>query len=332
MTFCEECREMVAYKIKTLHMTMEIKGKSIEFEGKEAYCPECDSKLFVAELRDYNLKQLDIAYRKAENLITVSEIEHLLQKYNIGKRPLSNLLGWGDITLTRYLDGSIPTKQYSDRLLEISGDINAMEAILDKNKELIADSAYKKCIEAIERTKSLSSTNIFEKKIDSVTKYLLLRSSEITPLALQKLLYYTQGFNKVFNDVFLFEEDCEAWSHGPVYPEIYHSYKNFGYNPIELEISYDDSQLNISSSEKEVLDAVIGNFGCYSGKVLELMTHSEQPWLTTRNGLSDIAPSNEPIEKELIAKYFEQIKDKYNMLSTTDIRDYSKDLFDKLFR
>lgn len=43
-------------------------------------------------------------------------------------------------------------------------------------------------------------------------------------------------------------------------------------------------------------------------------------------------PSNEIIDKELISNYFEQIKQKYNMLSTSDVRDYSKDLFEKLFK
>jgi len=333
MTFCEECHEMVAYAFKSVTMEKEIKGKKIEFEGKEAFCPTCKGSLFVASLRDLNLKQLDIAYRNAERLITVSEIQHILEKYNIGKRPLSALLGWGEVTLTRYLDGSIPTKQYSDRLHEILNNSNIMESILESNRASLVDAAYKKCKEAIEKIKVAEFTDLFlENKIDSVTKYLLLNSFEITPLALQKLLYYAQGFNKVFNGKFLFRDDCQAWAHGPVYSEIYHRYKNFGYNPIDIAVSYDESEFNISNSEKEVLDTVIRNFGCYSGKILERMTHSEYPWLATRNGLNDDTPSNETIEKNLIDHYFEQIKQKYNMLSTSDVRDYSKDLFEKLFK
>ena len=131
--------------------------------------------------------------------------------------------------------------------------------------------------------------------------------------------------------LFRSKNDCQAWSHGPVYNEVYSKYKNFGYNPIDLTISYEASQFDISSSEKEILDTVIRNFGCYSGRILEKMTHSEHPWLAARNGLSDDIPSNEIIKKDLIADYFEQVKCKYNMLSTSDVSDYSKDLFEKLF-
>lgn len=332
MTFCEECHEMVEYTTEIVKMEKEIKGKKIEFEGMEVFCASCKSVLFVASIRDYNLQQLDIAYRNLEKVITVSEIKQILEKYNIGKRPLSALLGWGEVTLTRYLEGSIPTKQYSDRLYDILINPDMMESILESNRKLVADTAYKKCKEALEKVKGSEITkSTLENKIDSVTKYLLLNSSEITPLALQKLLYYAQGFNKIFNGNFLFKDDCEAWAHGPVYKEIYHRYKNFGYNPIDVVLSYNESELNILDSEKEVLDTIIRNFGCYSGKILERMTHSEYPWITTRKGLKVDASSNEIIGKDLITLYFKQIKQKYNMLSTGDVKDYSKDLFEKLF-
>jgi len=332
MTFCEDCHEMVAYSTKNVTMEKEIKGKKVEFESKEAFCPICNGSLFVASLRDYNLKQMDIAFRSAKNLINGDEIQMILDNYNIGKRPLSVLLGWGEVTITRYLDGAIPTKQYSEKLFDILNHPERMESILDSNKHLIADATYRKGKEALARIKSSEILEIpTENKIDSITKYLLINLSEITPLALQKLIYYAQGFNKVFNGMFLLKDDCQAWAHGPVYSEIYYKYKDFGYNPIELAVSYDESAFNISNCEKEVLDTVIRNFGCYSGKILERMTHSEHPWLATRNGISDDSPSNEIIEKELISNYFEQIKQKYNMLSTGDASDYSKDLFEKLF-
>ena len=46
-------------------------------------------------------------------------------------------------------------------------------------------------------------------------QYLLYKCEDITPLALQKALYYVQGFYYAFEGRFLFDEDCEAWVHGP---------------------------------------------------------------------------------------------------------------------
>ncbi|WP_235589108.1 Panacea domain-containing protein [Tepidibacillus decaturensis] len=169
-----------------------------------------------------------------------------------------------------------------------------------------------------------------EDKIDYVVKYLLTNSVDITPLALQKLLYYSQGFYKAFTGVYLFHNNCEAWVHGPVFRSIYYKYKDHGYNPIEEE-DYEYGEIKLTTVEKELLDSIVRNFGCYSGKVLEKMTHAEEPWRVTRTGLNDNEGSDRIIDKELIAKYFNEIKSKHGMLNISDIRDYSTDLFNKLY-
>ena len=328
--FCERCHDKVEYSIREEKMTKNIKGKEIEYIGKVAICSECGSEMFVADIRDYNLGMLDMVFREKEGLISVSEMELILDKYNIGKRPLSLLLGWGEGTLTRYLDGDIPTKQYSDTLKTILNDLNYMKELLEENKNNITDVAYRRCSEALaEIEKEDSITVRSEDKIDHVVKYLLVSCSDITPLALQKLLYYAEGFFKAFTGEYLFYSNCEAWAHGPVYRSVYYKYKNYGYNPIE-ESEYDYTEIELTKIEKEILDSIIRNFGCYSGKVLEKMTHAEIPWSYTRIGLGDNENSNRIIKKELIVKYFNDIKLKHNMLNISDIKDYSTDLFSKL--
>jgi putative zinc finger/helix-turn-helix YgiT family protein len=328
--FCEKCRDMVEYSIREVKMTKTIKGKEIEYVGKLAFCNECKSEIFVAEIRDNNLMMLDEVFRKKEELITVSEIKFILEKYDIGKRPLSLLLGWGEVTLTRYLDGDIPSKQYSDTLKKILDDSEYMIELLEKNKENITEVAYKRCKASLLKVETNDIIKVSsQNKIDHIVKYLLLSCSDITPLALQKLLYYAQGFYRVFTGEYLFDNDCEAWVHGPVYSSVYHKYKNYGCTPIEKDNEYDNIEL--STVEKDILDSVIRNFGCYSGKVLEDMTHAELPWSQTRIGLRCKENSNRIIEKGLIVKYFNDIKLKHNMLNTCDIKDYSIDLFNKLY-
>lgn len=89
------------------------------------------------------------------------------------------------------------------------------------------------------------------------------------------------------------------------------------------------SCFDLSDAELEIIDSVISSFGCYSGKVLENMTHIETPWKDTRLGMSDTEPSNKIISKNLIENYFNQVQKKYSMLNVADIKDYSRDLFEK---
>ena len=66
----------------------------------------------------------------------------------------------------------------------------------------------------------------------NVAKYFLLKSNPeigdtISNLKLQKLLYLAQGFFLAIYGEPLFPEHIEAWTHGPVVPEIYRRFKRF---------------------------------------------------------------------------------------------------------
>jgi len=111
--------------------------------------------------------------------------------------------------------------------------------------------------------------------------------------------------------MFLFKEDCEAWVHGQVYRNVYNRYSSYRFDPIESVEDFDESVF--TTSEKVILDSVIKNFCCYSGKTLEKFTHMEKPWLNTKDGLPMDAHSGRIIYKELIGKYFIAVKENFCM-------------------
>ena len=185
----------------------EVRGMEFEYTAERAYCNKCGEEIFIPELHDKNLQKIDNAYREKAGIIKVSEIKNIVEQYNTGKRPLSLLLGWGETTLTRYLDGDIPSKNYSNTLKKVKDDYQYMKHLAQKNKEKVTDKAFNDLINAIN---NLQQNEIkTEKKIDSVIKYLLKELGEVTPLALQKLLYYGQGFYKTFYNEFLSKKSQE---------------------------------------------------------------------------------------------------------------------------
>ncbi|WP_236851740.1 Panacea domain-containing protein [Candidatus Sodalis pierantonius] len=96
-------------------------------------------------------------------------------------------------------------------------------------------------------------------------------------LKLQKLVYYAQGFSLALLNRPLFNEEIEAWMHGPVVPELYRKYKDFKNQALPLpENDIDFSKF--SEDEKELLDEVYRVYGQYSAWKLRDMTHSEPPW------------------------------------------------------
>ena len=104
--------------------------------------------------------------------------------------------------------------------------------------------------------------------------------AEITPLKLQKLLYYAKGiFMQSSGGVPLFTDRMEAWAHGPVVVDMYHELKEYTKNPIDPEqfvteeFDWDDYR-EVEESLIETWD----KYGPYSAWALRNKTHTESPW------------------------------------------------------
>lgn len=319
--FCVECRKNTEYMLQKKIITKIIKDKEYQFSITTAVCMECGEEMALPGLIDKNVQEVDEQYRFAEGIVTIDDIERLMKIYKIGKAPLSLALGFGEVTVARYLAGQIPSKEYSDIICRALTSPAYMKELLQKNREKIAPAAYNKAMAAASQLENLFSVS---EKMLRVIAYVFKQLEEVTPLMLQKLLYFIQGIHMALYGSPMFREDCEAWVHGPVYPEVYDLFKDFKYNPI------DDSRFavlggmkdELTEAERKTIDFVVDTFGMYSGKALERITHKEEPWKTARRGYGESIPSNELISKDSIRNYYETVKEKYMLDSEEGIRNY----------
>jgi uncharacterized phage-associated protein len=101
---------------------------------------------------------------------------------------------------------------------------------------------------------------------------------ELSNLKLQKLLYYAQGYHLARYGRPLFREQVQAWSHGPVVPEVYRAFKDFGANPLALRESHNFNWQDVDADTARFLGEVWNTYGGYSAGRLRSMTHNEPPW------------------------------------------------------
>lgn len=128
--------------------------------------------------------------------------------------------------------------------------------------------------------------------------------STITPLKLQKILYYAQGYHLAYYDKELFPEDFQAWAHGPANEEIYEKYKEFGFN----SIPYPEEEIpDIDDEKNDFLNDIWQTFGIYDGKYLEEQTHREKPWIDARKGYAPGAKCQEIISKQSMKDFFKAL-------------------------
>lgn len=112
----------------------------------------------------------------------------------------------------------------------------------------------------------------------------------ISNLKLQKLLYFVQAYFLIDSDEGpCFRESIEAWDFGPVIPEVYHEFKQYGSGNIPsiskyivcngndcYEEEYCDNV--ISSDHQDRIRDVVDEFREYSATDLVRLTHSQNPW------------------------------------------------------
>ena len=319
--FCTQCRKETAYQLRKKIIQKEIKEKIYNFEIIIAVCDECGEEMDVPGLIDLNIKSIDEQYRKEEGLISIDDIQKIMDIYNIGKAPLSLALGFGEITITRYLLGQMPSKEYSDIIKKALSSPNYMIKLLNENADKLGETAYKKAIRAAEKIVEIFCVS--DEMLLTIS-YIFEQMQEITPLALQKILYFIQGIYMVMFDEPLFKEDCMAWVHGPVYEQVYNLFKDFKYNPIEDNrfAIFKERFVELSDQERKVIDLVINSFGKYSGKVLEIITHNESPWKDARSDYNPLQPSREIIDKNEIMEYFSLVANKYGIDTEEKLNSY----------
>ena len=123
--------------------------------------------------------------------------------------------------------------------------------------------------------------------------------SFLSNLKLQKLVYYAQAWHLALKGTPLFDEDFQAWIHGPVVPTLYQKYKPFSWTPI-----IEDAQPNLPADTQEFLGEVAAEYFARDAYELEQMTHIEALWVRARGGIADDMPSTAVIPKEWIKEYF----------------------------
>lgn len=135
--------------------------------------------------------------------------------------------------------------------------------------------------------------------IQDVAKMFIILGDEdgISNLKLQKLVYYAQGFYLALYDEALFDDNIEAWAHGPVVPVVYHEYKSSGKLPIELGSPF-NAHVCLTKQEISHIETIFDVFGQFSAWKLRNMTHEESPWIK-HEATADVMPHQE------LKEYFE---------------------------
>jgi uncharacterized phage-associated protein len=100
----------------------------------------------------------------------------------------------------------------------------------------------------------------------------------MTMLRAMKMTYYAQGCGLARMGRPLFDEDIEAWKHGPVVPSVYRSLVSFKDGKIKKPVGV-YSKEGFSAEQMELMTDVAVKYGKYTtGTLIEMCHAPGSPW------------------------------------------------------
>lgn len=155
--------------------------------------------------------------------------------------------------------------------------------------------------------------------INDIADYIILNlkseddSVSLVNLKLQKLLYYIQAWYYGIEKKPFFNDEFQAWVHGPVNRLIYDRFKNSKYLYSEINLTdVINKNPNIKKLDCEFINYILENYAQYSGAELERLSHSELPWKKTRGQLDTYTSSESIISSDLMINYYGEKWQKIN--------------------
>lgn len=258
-------------------------------------------------------------------IITKSEIEAILQKYQIGKKPLSKVLGWGEVTIIRYLEGATPSKLHSSILLEIKDNPHKFLEYLEANKSLITKVAYKKAKNKLQDLAEKEANT----PINYITKYILSQLNDITFFTLQQLLFYIEGFSLALLNKNLLSASPKTIKQTLIYQEVTNYFQNYNYlNVIPGEIELSPSNRSFPNhkyfkkADQELVIEIINTFKYYSSFTLTEISQIIMP---------DLLKIKDPTEEDIYLT-FKKICYQNQLKTSQDISKYIQKTFQRIVK
>lgn len=144
----------------------------------------------------------------------------------------------------------------------------------------------------------------------------IAEGNPVTPMKLQKLIYFAHGLHLARHQQPLIREPVQAWTYGPVIPDIYYQFKRWGNNPITTPITFsigDDGELvsgpaPLDAEAQATVNMTWDITKDFNAIQLSNWTHEQgSPWFQAVSMNDTGITEREPIDNELIKDYFTEI-------------------------
>ena len=311
---CPHCEKETSIRHIKENERFEVRGESIEVPVEYYQCDECGETF--ENTRDHDpLVTVYKEYRRRYDMLQPDDIKQWRKRYGLTQKELSQILGWGGATLSRYENGALQVDAH-EKLLRLAMEPHNLRKLIEESPQVLCDEKRDRLLKEIdaEEDEANSFEMLFEEKFgryapDEFSGYNRLQLSKLfnailffckggaLKTKLNKLLFYVDFRHFKEYTVSITGVRYVHLEHGPV-PENYEFFTaellrgndlkveeiifgDFsGYNLIacvEPDLSvFGDSELKILAEIKEY-------FRSFGSNQIRDFSHKEKAYLETSN-------------------------------------------------
>lgn len=219
--------------------------------------------------------------KQTSSSITRDELAQMLEKYNIGRKPLSKLLGWGETTILLYLNGDeeLPDNEYTRRLKNLYTHTTGYIALLNNSQGRISDVARRRSMEAIRQL--FPQTAIFDAaeyvvklhEVDTIGRV----GESMSLLRLESILLWSQIVSLCLYNRPMFEEEFMPDRLGLPYRSVEDRVKEMGcIVPDGLFEEDSETRSSLDETQREILGFITSLFDWFGTTALSELMEAER--------------------------------------------------------
>lgn len=318
---CATCGPVLSTRVEEREEAYPVKGEDTAVRAQVRMCAECGEDIYDRELDAANLRLAYDAYRRNHGIITPDEIRVVRENYGLSQRGLGALLGWGEITIHRYEQGSMPDEAHNLVLCFIQDPLNmqrmerekghrlsaaARRRLADRLDELFNKQVPERVMELLARSTSRKKPSIYtgfrEFMPSALMEMIVFYAAQpggVLKTKLNKLLWYADFLHYRRYSVSISGATYVHLPYGPV-PDQYelylssmyaegsllHTEKDFGSNIVgeNLEAARAPTLDTLPATAPTVLEATYARFADVSSKEISRISHDEEGYINTQQG------------------------------------------------
>lgn len=168
VTDCPICCKVHTIELKKRHSHTIVKGETVDYEETYYSCPlsyEDENEYVPAAMMDENLLRARDSYRRKMGLLASKEIAEIRSYYGMTQSDFSALLGWGEVTVTRYESKLIQDDTYDITMRMAYENPFFALSMIEKNRSRFTQSKYERIRSKIKERIEVSGTEYLKRQV-----------------------------------------------------------------------------------------------------------------------------------------------------------------------